>query len=163
MHYIELTTTKFARKIQSTIKQTKLKMYGKFAFSQFLWYWDFVWLFVSCTCTGKFTLQMGSRNLCLQPRSSRPMNFLFHNLRVPESKCRKSDADSEKCHRKPHRKPFLCICAENVYSQLNSTKGKCTSHICGGRLPWCHSCSQDPLDWWSLLHVNIERLKITEV
>jgi hypothetical protein len=29
------------------------------------------------------------------------MNFLFHNLRVPESKCRKPDADSEKCHRKP--------------------------------------------------------------
>jgi hypothetical protein len=35
MHYIELTTTKFARKILLTIKQTKLKMYGKFASSQF--------------------------------------------------------------------------------------------------------------------------------
>jgi hypothetical protein len=83
---------------------------------------------------------------CLQPRSSRPINFLFHNLRVPESKCRKSDADSENCHRKPHRKPFLCICAENVCTNLNCTKGKCTSHICSGRIPWCHSCSQDPLD-----------------
>ncbi len=36
MHYTELATPKFAKKILLKFKQTKLKMYGKFAFSQFL-------------------------------------------------------------------------------------------------------------------------------